>query len=160
MAKTADALQTMGEVESRLDTRDHLIRYWEKKFPQIKPVKINGRRYFRPADVHLLAGIKFLVDTEHKTLKYVKTLLSDKGVNHLRDLGQTALSATVEKAETVEKETIVSSVPAEQEIRAFGITIRFDPDRARHMPAEHRAELGGLYGRLEAVHARIAAEVR
>ena len=57
MEKAPDALRTISEVSEALGTAAHVLRFWESKFPQIKPIKrAGGRRYYRPSDVALLAG--------------------------------------------------------------------------------------------------------
>nr|P30791.1 RecName: Full=Uncharacterized HTH-type transcriptional regulator in himA 3'region [Rhodobacter capsulatus] len=62
MTKSAEAFRTITEVAELLETPTHVLRFWESKFPQIKPVKrAGGRRYYRPADVALLVGIKHLL---------------------------------------------------------------------------------------------------
>ncbi|MFU8777441.1 MAG: MerR family transcriptional regulator, partial [Roseovarius sp.] len=62
MGKAADAFRTISEVADWLDVPAHVLRFWESKFPQIKPVKrAGGRRYYRPADMALLGGIKVLL---------------------------------------------------------------------------------------------------
>ncbi|WP_296430359.1 MerR family transcriptional regulator, partial [Yoonia sp.] len=62
MAKAKDAFRTISEVAEWLDTPTHVLRFWESKFSQIKPVKgAGGRRYYRPADMDLLGGIKKLL---------------------------------------------------------------------------------------------------
>ena len=62
MAKSADAFRTISEVADWLEVPAHVLRFWESKFSQVKPVKrAGGRRYYRPADMRLLAGIKILL---------------------------------------------------------------------------------------------------
>ncbi len=59
MAKSAEAFRTISEVAEWLETPAHVLRFWESKFAQVKPVKrAGGRRYYRPADMELLGGIK------------------------------------------------------------------------------------------------------
>jgi DNA-binding transcriptional MerR regulator len=75
--KAADAMRTIGEVASALGIRQHVLRYWEEQFPQLKPVKRSGgRRYYRPEDVRLIAAIDRLVHREGYTLRGARQALS------------------------------------------------------------------------------------
>lgn len=89
MAKSADAFRTISEVAEWLEVPAHVLRFWESKFSQIKPVKrAGGRRYYRPADMLLLGGIKALLHDEGMTIKGVQKLLREQGVRHVSDLSQ------------------------------------------------------------------------
>lgn len=88
MAKSRDAFRTISEVSDWLDTPAHVLRFWESKFPQIKPVKrAGGRRYYRPDDMALLSGIKTLLHEQGLTIKGVQKLLREKGVRHVAEIG-------------------------------------------------------------------------
>lgn len=88
MAKSQDAFRTISEVAEWLDTPAHVLRFWESKFSQIKPVKrAGGRRYYRPDDMALLAGIKTLLHDDGLTIKGAQKLLREKGVKHVAALG-------------------------------------------------------------------------
>ena len=90
MAKAKDAFRTISEVAEWLDTPTHVLRFWESKFSQIKPVKgAGGRRYYRPADMELLGGIKQLLHEDGLTIKGTQKLLREKGVKYVATLGQT-----------------------------------------------------------------------
>jgi DNA-binding transcriptional MerR regulator len=91
MEKSPDAFRTISEVADHLDTPAHVLRFWESRFPQIKPVKrAGGRRYYRPADVALLAGIRHLLHDEGLTIRGVQKILREQGVRHVASLsGQT-----------------------------------------------------------------------
>lgn len=87
MSKSADAFRTITEVAELLDTPAHVIRFWETRFPQIRPVKrAGGRRYFRPADVALIGGIKVLLHGEGMSIRDVQKLLKEQGVSHVMSL--------------------------------------------------------------------------
>lgn len=84
MAKSADAFRTISEVAEWLETPAHVLRFWESKFAQVKPVKrAGGRRYYRPSDMLLLGGIKKLLHTDGMTIKGVQKLLRESGVKHV-----------------------------------------------------------------------------
>ena len=89
MAKSADAFRTISEVSDWLDTPAHVLRFWESKFSQVKPVKrAGGRRYYRPSDMELLGGIKRLLHEDGMTIKGVQKLLREKGIGHVSALSQ------------------------------------------------------------------------
>ena len=89
MGKSKDAFRTISEVAEWLDTQAHVLRFWESKFSQVKPVKrAGGRRYYRPADMMLLGGIKKLLHDDGMTIKGAQKLLREKGVKHVSGLSQ------------------------------------------------------------------------
>ncbi|MFB1023830.1 MAG: MerR family transcriptional regulator, partial [Octadecabacter sp.] len=84
MSKSRDAFRTISEVAYALGTPAHVLRFWESKFSQVKPVKrAGGRRYYRPADLDLLAGIKKLLHDDGMTIKGAQKLLREQGVKHV-----------------------------------------------------------------------------
>lgn len=91
MAKSQSAFRTISEVAATLDTPTHVLRFWESKFTQIKPVKrAGGRRYYRPEDIDLLAGIKTLLHEQGMTIKGAQKLLREQGVQHVIGLAEGA----------------------------------------------------------------------
>ena len=87
MDKSPDAFRTISEVAEHLETPAHVLRFWESRFPQIRPVKrAGGRRYYRPADVSLLMGIKLLLHDEGLTIRGVQKILREQGVRHVAGL--------------------------------------------------------------------------
>ncbi|EKX57137.1 Transcriptional regulator, MerR family [Rhodobacter sp. AKP1] len=88
MEKSAEAFRTISEVADILQTPAHVLRFWESRFPQIRPVKrAGGRRYYRPSDVALLAGIRRLLHDEGMTIRGVQKILREQGVRHVAGLG-------------------------------------------------------------------------
>lgn len=80
MDKGPDAFRTISEVAEDLDLPQHVLRFWETRFPQIKPMKRGGgRRYYRPEDVDLLKGIRHLLYDHGYTIKGVQKLLKTNG---------------------------------------------------------------------------------
>ena len=80
MKKSPDAFRTISEVADALNVPAHVLRFWESKFTQIRPVKRGGgRRYYRPDDVNLLKGIRELLYTDGMTIKGVQKVLRDQG---------------------------------------------------------------------------------
>ena len=89
MAKAPDAFRTISEVAELLDTPAHVLRFWESKFAQVKPVKrAGGRRYYRPDDVALLGGIKTLLHDQGMTIKGAQKVLRDRGVKAVTEMGR------------------------------------------------------------------------
>ena len=86
MRKSPDAFRTISEVAEDLDLPQHVLRFWETRFSQIKPMKRGGgRRYYRPDDVELLRGIRHLLYDEGYTIKGVQRILKEQGVRHVID---------------------------------------------------------------------------
>jgi DNA-binding transcriptional MerR regulator len=80
MDKTQDAFRTIGEVAEELDLPQHVLRFWETKFTQIKPIKrAGGRRYYRSEDVQLVAAIRVLLHSDGYTIKGVQRILREQG---------------------------------------------------------------------------------
>jgi DNA-binding transcriptional MerR regulator len=78
--KAPDAFRTIGELSDELGVAQHILRYWESKFPQLRPLQRAGnRRYYRPADVALARRINRLLNEEGYTVRGVQKLLKDKG---------------------------------------------------------------------------------
>ena len=93
MKKSPDAFRTISEVADDLDLPQHVLRFWETRFSQIKPLKRGGgRRYYRPDDVHLLRGIKHLLYGEGYTIKGVQRILREQGVRHVMALWRDEVS--------------------------------------------------------------------
>lgn len=88
MDKSPEAFRTISEVADTLDVPTHVLRFWESRFPQVKPVKRGGgRRYYRPEDVRLLRGIRGLLYDDGMTIKGVQKILRERGLRHVIVLG-------------------------------------------------------------------------
>lgn len=88
MKKAPEAFRTISEVAEILETPAHVLRFWESKFYQIRPVKrAGGRRYYRPDDVALINGIRILLQDRGLTIRGVQRILQEKGPRHVTDLG-------------------------------------------------------------------------
>jgi DNA-binding transcriptional MerR regulator len=76
--KSAQAFRTISEAADQLNVPQHVLRFWETKFPQLKPLKRGGgRRYYRPEDLALLKRISDLLYTQGYTIKGVQRLLGE-----------------------------------------------------------------------------------
>ncbi|MBA2920603.1 MerR family transcriptional regulator [Sphingomonas sp. MAH-20] len=79
MTKSEDAFRTIGELAEELGLPQHILRYWETRFPQLRPLQRAGnRRYYRPADVALAKRIDRLLNREGYTIKGVQKLLEER----------------------------------------------------------------------------------
>lgn len=89
MTKSPEAFRTISEVASEVDVPQHVLRFWEGKFIQIKPLKRGGgRRYYRPEDVDLIRGIRNLLYVNGYTIKGVQKVLREQGVRHVIETGR------------------------------------------------------------------------
>jgi DNA-binding transcriptional MerR regulator len=90
MAKASEAFRTISEVAEDLGVPKHVLRFWEIKFPQIRPMKRGGgRRYYRPEDVELLRGIQVLLHSEGFTIRGVQKILREHGTDQVKASGET-----------------------------------------------------------------------
>ncbi|XXK29779.1 MerR family transcriptional regulator [Rhodobacteraceae bacterium nBUS_24] len=100
MGKSAEAFRTISEVAEWLGIPTHVLRFWESKFTQIKPVKRGGgRRYYRPSDMLLIGGIRKLLHEDGMTIKGAQKILREKGIKHV-----SGLSPSLDMAETPQSE--------------------------------------------------------
>lgn len=94
MEKGPDAFRTISEVADELDLPQHVLRFWETRFTQIKPMKRGGgRRYYRPVDVDLLKGIRHLLYDQGYTIKGVQRLLRENSAQFIIALGNGDVAA-------------------------------------------------------------------
>lgn len=105
MAKAAEAFRTISEVADDLGIQKHVLRFWEVKFSQIRPMKRGGgRRYYRPEDMELLRGIRQLLHRDGYTIKGVQKILREQGVDAVKERARSEeekrLAAAAQSAET------------------------------------------------------------
>jgi len=87
--KSVDAFRTISEVAESLAVPQHVLRFWETRFSQVKPMKrAGGRRYYRPADVELLRGIHDLLYKKGYTIRGVQLILKDEGLSYVSGIGR------------------------------------------------------------------------
>lgn len=120
-AKTTRAFRTISEAGEELDLQPHVLRFWESKFSQIKPIKRGGgRRFYRPEDIEFLRGIKILLHDEGHPIKDVQKLIRLKGPGRVLELGQSVQKAARQKKvedtvlvpERIQKYTLSEGVKA------------------------------------------------
>lgn len=145
MEKSADAFRTISEVAEALDTPAHVLRFWESRFPQIRPVKrAGGRRYYRPADIALLAGIKRLLHDDGMTIRGVQKILREQGVRHVAGL-TAAGPRDFDMAEPLDEAEVVQTGFAfiEPEPPRRGEVVAFAPSASspeESLPEDNEAE--------------------
>ena len=144
--KSAHAFRTISEVSEELDVPQHVLRFWETRFGQIRPVKrAGGRRYYRPQDVELVAGIRHLLHVRRYTIAGAQRVLKENGLRFVQAVG---------RGEVVAAEPLIQEVEAEAGGRsgALGST-----DRAAL--AEALADLRACRILLDGLHAAPAEEI-
>jgi len=126
MTKSADAFRTISEVAEWLDTETHVLRFWESKFSQIKPVKrAGGRRYYRPKDMLIIGGIKKLLHEDGLTIKGTQRIIKDKGLNYVSNLSKPLETGEIiieDNSQTIAKaisEPEIKSIKIEKETPHF-----------------------------------------
>lgn len=143
MEKSPDAFRTISEVADVLDLPQHVLRFWETRFSQIKPMKRGGgRRYYRPNDVDMLRGIKHLLYEEGYTIKGVQKLLRENGVQFAVAIGTGDMSAFEEltrKNSEAARETAAAEEKAERRPVAA-------ESESNMLVGESRARGKGIFG--------------
>ena len=143
MEKATDAFRTISEVAEDLDLPQHVLRFWETKFSQIRPMKRGGgRRYYRPDDVELLRGIQYLLYGEGYTIKGVQRILKEQGARFVMEVWRhpgEPIPAAPEGADADTDDAAEDDVePVEPEMEAAAAPTRSDPWMEPRMEA--RAE--------------------
>jgi DNA-binding transcriptional MerR regulator len=156
LPKSPDAFRTISEVADDLDLPQHVLRFWETRFPQIKPLKRGGgRRYYRPDDIDLLRGIRHLLYGEGYTIRGVQRILKEQGARFVVAAGRGDLLQLPARApeEAFDEEVLppaLADVEAERD-RTLGEPHREPPEvvvdveRDDQEPDERPAE-GGVIG--------------
>lgn len=123
-AKSATALKTISEAAELLDVPQHVLRFWETKFSQIKPLKRNGgRRYYRPEDIETLLQIKNLLYKQGYTIKGAKKAFEKKTVDEVKqEFSEVALGEAIAQDNDnvpMAAEPVISSSPINEDIVAI-----------------------------------------
>lgn len=114
--KAPDAYRTISEAAEELDLPAHVLRFWESRFSQIKPVKrAGGRRLYRPGDLQLLRGIRTLLYEQGYTIKGAQKYLKEHGVASVAALAEGAAPEALQPASIAERyipETVAAVPPS------------------------------------------------
>lgn len=130
MDKSPDAFRTISEVADDLDLPQHVLRFWETRFNQIKPMKRGGgRRYYRPDDIDLLKGIRHLLYDQGYTIKGVQKLLKLNGPRFAVAIGSGEVTATEALASFAKTETPAKSAATNAQKSASGDDAAYDDDQ-------------------------------
>lgn len=98
--KQSEAFRNISEVATELDVPKHVLRFWEGKFAQLRPMKRGGgRRYYRPEDVELLKGIRQLLYSDGFTIRGVQKLLREKGIDFVKQCAGEGMKGAEVKSE-------------------------------------------------------------
>ena len=121
MDKSPDAFRTISEVAEDLDLPQHVLRFWETRFTQIKPMKRGGgRRYYRPDDIELLKGIRILLYDQGYTIKGVQKLLKLNGNKFVIAIGSGDMAAVEALSAAMMEEQPAARAPAAEEDQLVG----------------------------------------
>jgi len=113
--KAPDAFRTISEVADELDIPQHVLRFWETRFAQIKPMKRSGgRRYYRPDDVDLLKGIRRLLYGEGYTIRGVQRILKEHGIKSVQGIADQTTSVSFGAVEEAVGHSMAESDDAER----------------------------------------------
>jgi DNA-binding transcriptional MerR regulator len=141
-AKSAEAFRTISEVALDLDVPQHVLRFWETRFTQVKPVKrAGGRRYYRPEDVDLLRGIRSLLYSDGFTIKGVQKVLRERGLRHVAEVGR-AFGGDIESdveidvVPAAESEAVTEDIAVSEEQRDLSEVWAGEATHARAMMAD------------------------
>ncbi len=146
--KSPSAYRTISEVATVLKLPQHVLRFWETKFPQIKPLKrAGGRRFYKPDDVDLLRGIRHLLYSEGYTIKGVQKLIKSSGVKFVQNLGHPVAPIS---EPSIESQANISSASSVHNAEAYNAALHAVAARAplfESVPSVNitRAELGDLF---------------
>ncbi len=143
MDKSPDAYRTISEVADDLGLPQHVLRFWETKFTQIKPLKRGGgRRYYKPDDIDLVKGIKHLLYGTGYTIKGVQRIMKDQGTKHVQSIGRTGQIQPVEVKSTVSAPSSQTYQPRDEDVvLASPLKPRIEPESTpARAPAPGSAE--------------------
>ena len=141
MQKAASAYKTISEVSEALDIPAHVLRFWETKFSSLRPLKRSGgRRYYRPADMLLIGGIRKLLHEDGMTIKGAQKILREKGIKHVSSLSP-PLEAALSKAAHPPIEEIESAEQNEPATPQDNV-IKLAREPALPADTEHKDEPG------------------
>jgi DNA-binding transcriptional MerR regulator len=120
--KAPDAFRTISEAAQELDVPQHVLRFWESRFREIKPLKRGGgRRYYRPEDVDLLRGIRHLLYGEGYTIRGVQRILREQGARFVQDVWHPgAVQPDQRPSDDAGEEAALPSAQPKRETRTVG----------------------------------------
>ncbi len=154
MDKAPEAFRTISEVADELEVPKHVLRFWEAKFAQLKPMKRGGgRRYYRPEDVALLRGIRFLLYNDGYTIRGVQKILREHGPRFVMDSRRMAEEDEQEGAMSQPHE--IPDIAAEAAQSGIATIVREPTERG--LPKINPEAIGALLDELEACYLVLVA---
>lgn len=172
MDKAPDAFHTISEVAEEINVPQHVLRFWESRFVQIRPLKRGGgRRYYRPDDVNLLRGVRHLLYGEGYTIRGVQRILREEGVAFVQNVWRPGAELPAPETEDTVEEPERDIAPPDAEPAFFeqvqgtdgdGMDVRREPTivpppRAAGLDGEERRKLQAILDDLTACRELIAA---
>lgn len=163
MSKALEAFRTISEVAADLEVPKHVLRFWEAKFPQIRPMKRGGgRRYYRPEDMELLRGIRHLLHAEGYTIKGVQKILREQGIDHVKNHSRELAAARAAEAGTgkrgrkpILRPEVRDTKPAHAKAAPASLaTVQSPPSRV----SERRARVEAIIVELDACRRMLLAD--
>jgi DNA-binding transcriptional MerR regulator len=152
--KAPEAFRTISEVADELEVPKHVLRFWEAKFAHLKPMKRGGgRRYYRPEDVALLRGIRFLLYNDGYTIRGVQKILREHGPRFVMDYRRIADESEQDEAMVAPRE--IPDIAAEAAQSGGSVTRELGGERARLDPRK----ISAVLDEIEACY-RMLASVR
>jgi DNA-binding transcriptional MerR regulator len=152
--KAPEAFRTISEVADELEVPKHVLRFWEAKFAQLKPMKRGGgRRYYRPEDVALLRGIRFLLYNDGYTIRGVQKILREHGPRFVMDSRRVAEEDAQEGAMSQPHE--IPDIAAEAAQSGVATIVREPTERG--LPKINPEAIGALLDELEACYLVLVA---
>jgi DNA-binding transcriptional MerR regulator len=152
--KAPEAFRTISEVADELEVPKHVLRFWEAKFAQLKPMKRGGgRRYYRPEDVALLRGIRFLLYNDGYTIRGVQKILREHGPRFVMDSRRMAEEDEQEGAMSQPHE--IPDIAAEAAQSGIATIVREPTERG--LPKINPEAIGALLDELEACYLVLVA---
>jgi DNA-binding transcriptional MerR regulator len=154
--KAPEAFRTISEVADELEVPKHVLRFWEAKFTQLKPMKRGGgRRYYRPEDVALLRGIRFLLYNDGYTIRGVQKILREHGPRFVMDFRR--MADREEDEDAMGSRHQIPDIAAEA-AQGGGASSSFaPPEPEKRMPWPDPKALGALLDELETCRRILAA---
>ena len=151
MSKAVEAFRTISEVATDLDVPKHVLRFWEAKFPHIRPMKRGGgRRYYRPEDMELLRGIRHLLHAEGYTIKGVQKILREQGVEHVKQVSHDVTTTPAERPKKRGRRAAARLNEREKKATAKGQPSLAAISSAASQKKERRTQVETIISELEA----------
>src|SRR5687767_14314666 len=145
-AKSPEAFRTISEVAETLNLPQHVLRFWETRFSQIRPLKRGGgRRYYRPDDVDLLKGIRHLLYGEGYTIKGVQRILKEEGSRFVQSVGRGEQQVAAPAGSRAAQLAANASSVSVEGINPTGSEVA-EPELSGSLGAAAEREPGGVHG--------------